>query len=312
MSDSHFSQRSTTWLQNMIRKSLFSALLPKRTNEPENTESTPNTSLHYMLWHGAAQICRNNHPDTLPCLTMADFDATLTIQTQNFLVPGCTVLEYYNSVFGKQDLEDLVGENDYEESEDSESEPEPHERFVITDEFIETASEALSEYLHYKYPTTVQLLNPAMEKHRECLDAIARYVHSTHSACDEFPKCLTTIQGLSKRLGEIEDMVGSTDREELERISSECRSAQAEVLRAAKLIADGSHLVKTLLLWSDGDRSLLPVYLIIRKRHLHFCSKISLSNLPVVRSLCFEILDSADAIQEMLIEMGAEQAEASP
>lgn len=64
------------------------------------------------LWSKVTNICRERHPNTDPCFSIADFDIKFNFPAGSFLNPNCPAIKYYNKIFGRLNLAQVVTKAD--------------------------------------------------------------------------------------------------------------------------------------------------------------------------------------------------------
>lgn len=259
------------------------------------------------FWLKSSEICQETHPESLPCLTVADFDSFITYQTQSFITQDCPALEYYNEVIGNCDFTRLLQEDREANTASSlpsasKSTSEHVKEFKgLPDSFGHEVSEAIASFLEIEFPDPALLLNTNLSKHKECYFATESWTHRLDCECIRFPRVSSTTQESIGAMREIDSIeLHKLDSSERKRLATKLNTVITHLeqfldLRDAilRVSADGLTILRALELWSTNDESLKGILFQIKGRHETFLGRFPFDHMVSLASRADSALQTA-------------------
>lgn len=273
-----------------------------------------------FLWTKCFHVCQKTHGDSLPCLTMADFNAFLTSHTQNFVETGCGALDLYNDIFGKQNLDVLLSKSQKKETTTVTKEMiinlEPLTLksmdlgVFLDDSFILRASHAVARFLEKDFPNPLNPAYCATFRKKEAYNAIKYYNNDVDYSCLLTPSFLRKVKSTMNCVEELKiqiytegsSLVMQDIKEEVSKTVKNSQSVLSNVNQIIQTIESGNELLETLSTWANYECTLAEVYNLLWKRHENFVKTTPFDKVQKLKDLCDHLCMSSRAIARTVEE----------
>ena len=287
---------------------------PQNAKLEEQSDEQNEVSCELFLWTKCYEVCTRTHSDSLPCFTMADFDAFLTSRTQNFVANGCGALDLYNDLFGKQDLKTLLVKDRKESTLTLKTLPNctlelltvllSNVGLFLDDNFISKADDSVSAFLEEEFTNPLNPIYCSTSRKKEAQKSIKYYMGDVDQACLSVPIFLRKVKFTMESIEDLKVQVyteGSTIvMEDLKREVLDALKNADNLLRTANKISNaidsGNELVATLLTWANYECTLAEVHRLLSKRHELFVETTPFDKIKDLGKLCEGLYSSSQAI----------------
>ncbi|GEQ69940.1 hypothetical protein JCM33374_g3616 [Metschnikowia sp. JCM 33374] len=277
---------------------------PKHTDLEASNEENSGVGFDLFLWSRCFKICEKSHSQSLPCFTMADFNAFLTSHPQNFVTHGCGALELYNEIFGKQDLTELLLKKKDEGPEDLKKVPFIHSEqssikssdfgSFLDEAFIVTAVDEVSKFLQIDFPNPLNPIFCSTSRKREAYNSVKYYIGDVDYACLSVPTFLRKVKSTFERVEELKTsilteasaVVTQDFKDEVAEVVHDSQKVLTVANQIIQTIETGNELIQTLSTWSNYECTLAEVHDLLKKRQEAFVATTPFDNIQKLKELC--------------------------
>lgn len=272
--------------------------------------------LELFLWHKVTALCKSHHPESVPCVTLSDFVTDFPYPGRTSVNMTCPALEFYNDIFGKQDLGVVDTPSDSPRGTDLDVLPImqkplkfPQLRlggaislsYFMDPIFLSNCSRSIATFLEQEFSPAKDLLDMAKDRHKECLDAINLYDKKGISYCLEYPSIICMLQACATLFSEI-DLDNGVDN---------CRRKMRSILLLSEnilrvntcvmnLMEFGDIICSTLDCWKDLDCTLEEACACFQKKHRQFRKIYAFTIIPDLASFHDNLLDALSELAESI------------